>query len=285
MVDVDEEARARRAARRRGSRAPCWPARASGCAAHAAWNSSVIVLVQEERAELRATARRPRPATAGCGCRPSSPWRGAARTPCRARPCTHHRDEARDARGAAAQRERHPAVLARPDLALHALRLPEERAGALAAVAGHHRHRRGRHVRHHHGLLQRDVDVLARAGALAREQRERDARRRLDAAVVVRHRQRAAQRARDRDRRCSAGCRSCAMTVRSEPRQPARGPGLPEGRERAQDEARVAGVRARPSRARVRRARPGASVSSTTSAPLGEPEEEVAAARAGRGRA
>ena len=55
-------------------------------------------------------------------------------------------------------------------------------------------HRRGRHVRHHHRLLQRDVDVLALAGALAREQRERDAGRRLDAAVVVRHRHRAAHR-------------------------------------------------------------------------------------------
>ena len=118
-----------------------------------------------------------------------------------------HGDEAGDARGAAAQRERHPAVLARPDLALHARRLPEERAGALAAVAGHLRHRRGRHVRHQHGFLQRDVDVLSLAGALARQQRERDAGGRLDGCRGSTTPASSSAAARDRDRRCSTGCR------------------------------------------------------------------------------
>ena len=217
-----------------------------------------MVLVQEEGAELARTARRPRPATAGCGCRPSSPWRVscsrrhavlvhvaatiATRPGTRAGPPRSANDTQPSLHG---QISRCTLFVCRKKAPARWPRLP-----VIFDIDA------GRHVRHHHRLLQRDVDVLALAGALARQERERDADRRLDARRGSATRAASSAAARGRDRRCSAGCRSCAMTVRSEPRQPACGPVWPNGVSEHRIEARVARVQRRPSRGRARRARP-----------------------------
>jgi len=165
-------------------------------------------------------------------------------------------------------------VLARPDLPRDALLLPHEGAGARAAVAGHLEHRGGADVRHHHRLLEGDVDVLALAGPLAGEEREGDADRSLDPAVVVRHRERAADR---RAVGIACGVEVAAHGCHGEVgAAPARArPRLAEGRERDVDQARVAGAKLRPAEAGR-----GPGLEHHVGAG-GEPEEELAAARTG----
>ena len=113
--------------------------------------------------------------------------------PCSAMYCDHG-DEAGDARRAAAQRERHAAVLARPDLALRARRRRMNAPRALAAIAGHPAIDAVVMFGITIGSCSATSTCWPSPGALARQQRERDADGRLDAAVVVRHRHRAAHR-------------------------------------------------------------------------------------------